>query len=249
MNKFIDIFDSYNFGWSKFFVLGLLLVLVFLLLKYLYWLLSNLSLSVNISNKKRYYYILDVIHDFIMWYEPIAILIICIGFILVNPILNGLILFFSIVFTYHQIRNYLAGRFIKVNNNFVIGTKLNIDGTAGELSYLGRLGIYLREKKGLKYIPYHSLMNNGFVIVTGENIGKALKIAIQKNEGKLLRKDLDRIKDLLILSPYLDKKITPKLFYNESEGIVTAEVMLLGEEFKSHFNLFLEDQKLKVLNN
>jgi hypothetical protein len=246
MESIINKYVEFDFGWTSLLLLCLILFVAFIILDYIHWILSHVNLSLSASRKKWYDWFVDAIHDFMMWYEPIVVLIICVGFVLINPIMHGLIVLFIVIFFFSQIRDYISGRFIKVDNNFLEGISIKVGKSKGEITNLKRLGVYLRETDGIKFIPYHQMLNDGYTLISGDNSGSLLKLSISDANNKLTKKELEKIKDLTILSPYLDKKTVPRFLLNEDDGIIKVNLMLVGEEFKDHYVQMLEDNKLQV---
>lgn len=165
------------------------------------------------------------IHSVLLIYEPIALLVLGVGCVLVNPLFNGLGLGLALLIGFNHLRNYFNGRIVQFDKNVKAGAKLTTGELSGIVSEIGRLGLRLKNSRGLHFMNYSKLLSNGYLIRSGEEIGGyyKIKIAHKEKENKIPAKE--KIMDMLAAAPYLDWDNKPELYFSDkNKGQLNARV-------------------------
>ena len=105
-------------------------------------------------------------------YEPVAIGILVVAFVLINPFVHGIAVGILIAGAFMHFRNYLSGRMLRLENSLRIGEVITSGEIEGVITRMGRLGIKLREGGGLRHVGYHQLVSEGYVLVSGSETGE-----------------------------------------------------------------------------
>ena len=177
----------------------LLLVLIFFILHGLIRLLTKAPVFGNYQNT-----IVSSIHNILLFFEPMALLLVACYFLFINPIVHGFILGALLLVGSSFVRNYLMGKILQWDNSFSAGKQIGIDESKGIISQISRTGLYLKTGKGARFMTYEQLYNNGFTVLSGEEAGGyyQLKVKPENLEEKLdhQRNLLDALAD----APYLN---------------------------------------------
>ncbi len=231
-------------SWTELFLVCGVLIGVYILLQYFFWILSHIEVKIPFFNKRRYTILLDVMHDFLMWYEPFAIIILSVLFILVDPVINGLFVLLILLLGFGQIRNYVYGKFIKVNNQFEEGAKVTTGNVFGYILKIGNTGLYLQESEGIRFVPYYVLISQGYSIISGRIQGVLLSLKLER-DIPISKSDFEKIKDICLLSPYLERN-KKHSFELSSDGRIECIVQLKRELLKPNFIRLIEENNFKV---
>ncbi len=201
------------------------LAALYLLLRFLNKRLSRINFFGKYQNRVQ-----RIIHTVLLVYEPLALLILGIGFVLINPTYNGLGLGLVLLVGFNHFRNYTNGRLVLFDKNIKKGNKIATGNLSGIISEMGRLGVRLKNEKGLHFVNYSKLLSEGYLLRSGEEIGGYHKLKIAPKEKETLSRD--KIMDLLSAAPYLDWHYRPELsFPKKIEGHINARVSV---KEKSH---------------
>ena len=140
----------------------------------------------------------------LLLFEPMAILLLVSYFILIQPFYHGLIFVLALLAGLQHFRNYWCGRILLFDPSLRIGTRLSYGQQRGLISYIGRIGIRLQTNKGLLFLNYSDLLDNGYTLLTGEESGSffRLKIKADPKEDKLPNRA--QLEELLQVIPYLN---------------------------------------------
>ena len=163
-------------------------------------------------------------------YEPIALLIFLALFIVINPLFHGLLGALLVIFSISHIRNYVNGKIIRTYRSIRLGRKLNIGHQDGIITDMGRFGLRIRSDEGLHYIPYNTLVGQGFILSSGENIGGYYKLNITLPEELDTKVSQKELTDMLISSPYIDGTYKPEIIRSTSTKRTTKVKLLVREE-------------------
>ncbi len=194
------------FSWGDFFTLALALIVLYFLLTFAQRMLPKLGFSdrIGLPMQKGIDYLLLV-------YEPLVLLLLSSAFVLLNPLFHGLLMALFLLVGFSHVKNYISGRLLQLDRTVSVGQQLRMRDIQGMIAEKGRLGLRLRSNKGLHFIAYSKLLNEGYLLLSGEEIGGfyLLSISPRKEEEKV-----DHVKilsDLLTTTPYLDWLHTPEL--------------------------------------
>lgn len=163
-------------------------------------------------------------------YEPMVLLILGSIFVLINPVFHGLIIGLIFVFSFIGIKNYAIGRIIQLDILLSVGNRLGTQNLQGIISKTGRLGLHLKTNKGLQFIPYAQLYSNGFMVLSGEEIGGFYELKITPKEPDDIINYRIQLMDLLATAPYLDRNHKPEILPSgESPEQLHAKILVKEE--------------------
>lgn len=218
-----------NYTWGDFLLLGLGLFALYLVFQFFYQLLKNTSFLGEIHGQVR-----QLLYYFLVVFEPLALLIVAGGLVLINPLYYGILVGVFIIVGFVSIRNYLNGIFIRLGNDVAEGNEIRIGNHRGIISEMKRTGVQLRTKEGLHFTAYSQMLRDGYTIISGEDVGGFyhLKIGRASEEDKL--DSPIPIMDLLVMSPYIDWKFRPEIFPINTEPGQHETRVLIREEDHLH---------------
>ncbi|MBK7409505.1 MAG: hypothetical protein IPL49_01915 [Saprospirales bacterium] len=143
-------------------------------------------------------------------FEPAAALILGGIFIFINPALHGAVVLLLLVAGFSSLRNYVNGRILLLNSSVAGASRIEISaGEGGLIARKGRLGLFLRTDNGLRYIPYSTLLEQGYTLVSGDDMGRLFRIRLVPKEEPGI--EPGRLRGLLATTPYLDQSHVPEL--------------------------------------
>ena len=159
-------------------------------------------------------------------FEPLAILIFLLVFVFINPPLHGLLVGLLLLLGFRQLRNYLSGRLVQNEDNIIVGKVLKTSNLQGIVSKMGRLGLHLQTSDGLHFINYQRLLDDGYTLISGEEVGGFYKLILTPQSSD---KQAPPLRDLLVTTPYVDWQRPPRLHTNGEDDRTTLEVLLKEE--------------------
>jgi len=166
-------------SWFYFFLYALLLIGLYFLLLLLSGLVNRAQfLGVWQARFSR------VLQFLLHAYEPVALVILLVSFVLVNPVVHGFIAAFFILLGYLPIRNYINGRIFLLANELKEGQHIEINKKAGVVKKTERLGLLLQTPEGLRFVNYSSLLSDGFVLLKGEKVGGLYELQLTAEAGQ-----------------------------------------------------------------
>lgn len=143
-------------------------------------------------------------------FEPVAALLLGGIFIFINPAVHGSVVALLLVAGFSSLKNYVNGRILLLNSSVTGASRIETSGgEGGVIANWGRLGLDLRSDKGLRYIPYSTLLEQGYTLVSGEDVGKICRLRFTlSEEGEAMA---SKLPGLLAATPYLDHNHRPEL--------------------------------------
>lgn len=221
--------ENYLLNWSH-------CLFCFLLLVGFYFLLL---LLVGLNN--RAYFLREWqtrIHRFLQIllqvYEPFALVLIMVVFVLVNPLVHGPIVAFFILLGYQPIRNYISGRIFLLANEIKIGQRIEIQGNTGIVQKMERLGFLLQTPEGLRFVNYSSLLSDGFVLLKGEKIGGLHQLQLSP-VGEEKKNHESFINNRLFSCPYVDWTYKPEIVKRkENQNQYSVRVLVREDQHLGH---------------
>ena len=244
--NYISIFDAYDISFVDFAMSCVLLLATYFILLFLYKTLKYLPLNKGIFSKSFKAKIFDFFHDLILWYEPVALVLIIILFVMINPRINFFVLLFFLIFFYWIIKNYISGRFVKASNRFSNGTVIEVNGVKGIIEDKTLFGIYLLGPNGNNYVPYDLLEKKGFIVHSGVAVGSNFKFKVELESGKSKQELINAIEDLCFNSPYVDRKrkVSVKEIGDQS---ISVECSLVSEKYKYALISVLNENNINLI--
>lgn len=194
------------FTWWKFFLSILFFFGLYFFLKFLSQVLNKYNfLGKFQSDVKR------IVTHSLLIYEAIALLILGGAFVLINPISHGILTLLILAAGFSHVRNYFSGRIVQFDQSVEEGKRLKTLDSQGVIFKKGRLGLKLRTQKGVQFINYSSLISEGYILLSGEEVGGFYELVIQPLDLEEKKDYFTFLSDLFTTAPYLDLKHRPQL--------------------------------------
>ena len=217
-----------QFGWGDLLSIAVVLVLFYFALIFLKRILSRI-----ISAKKTYQTCNTGLEYLLLIYEPLIVLIITSVFIFINPMLHGLLVALILLVCFIPIRNYFSGRLIQFTEAIHIGEKICTKNAEGVIAETGRFGLKLRSDKGMHFIGYSSLLSDGFMMLSGTEIGGFHQLKIVPKTLENNTNNGRQLKDLLYTAPYIDWNNSANTFTANSNASEFSANLLVRKD--GHF--------------
>lgn len=223
----------YNYSWGGLFGIALRLAVVYLVLLLAQRWLSRLSAPATWQD-----YLNRWLKYGLLLFEPVALLLLCSYFILIQPFYHGLIFALALLAGLKQLRNYWCGRILLFDPSLRIGTRLSHQQQSGLITYIGRLGIRLQTNQGLLFLNYVDLLEDGYTLLTGEESGSFFRLKVNPKPDAETKPELKQLQELLQVVPFLNWQHQPQIEIagNDSEAWIVN--LALYEE--RHLNDLME---------
>jgi len=209
--------------WLNFLLAAIVLLGIYFLLRFADKRLSNAVLSNPFFDALK-----NVVHYGLLIYEPLVIVVLGSVFVLINPILHGVIIGGIAIISFQHLRNYVTGRLIQLDNHVAIGKQIKLQLQEGIISEIGRTGLYLQTTSGRHFIPYQEVYTTGYTLTNREEVGGFYQLRIETPEDK---RGANQLLDLMATIPYLDWNHQPKISADsETENILRVQVSVKEEK-------------------
>ncbi len=204
--------------WTDFFTLDIFLLAFYFVLTFAQRMLPRLSMAERYLGPVR-----RTIDYIILAYEPLVILIVTSNFILIDPVLHGTLVAILLLAGFSHVRNYVSGRLVRLDPSIKVGERLKLQNTQGIITEKGRLGLHLRSSKGKHFINYSQLYSEGYLLLSGEEIGGFYQLNIRPRDPEEKVDYARRLSDLLTTTPYLDWNHTPEIRANTNNETLSYQ--------------------------
>jgi len=211
--------------WGNFFFMALGLLLLYFVLQFVNRILKG-SAFLKVFQKP----IESSVYRLLLMYEMLVLIILGCIFILINPFYHGILLVVFLTVGFNHIKNYFSGRLIKIGDRIRTGNNIRTGNLEGIVSKMERLGIMLQTKEGIHYLQYNQMLDKGYTMLSGDDIGGIFQLKmtpIEQEEKKV--NHIIRVQDLLITTPYLDWHHKPEVVVGATESEIQARVLLREE--------------------
>ncbi len=218
-----------QFTWQRLLLVAISLLALFFLLKFLDRILGRFNFLGKYQEIVK-----NCIHYTLLIYEVLALLILGSVFVLINPQFHGILALIVVVGGFTHIKNYFSGRIVQYDNSINVGKRLKTENVQGIISDMGRLGIKVRTKKGLQFINYSNLVNHGYMLLSGDEVGGFYQLNIKPNE---IDEKIDyhvQLIDLLATTPYLDWNHKPQIIPSKDDTKSIQARVVVKEESHLH---------------
>lgn len=216
---------SVRFSWTYLFTMALVLLAIYAALRFLNQLLERAAFLGNWQGRAQ-----QAIHYITLVYEPLALIVLLGIFVMISPIFHGLLLIILFLTSFTHLRNYVAGRVIQVHHNLTRGSRVQMEDLEGVVLEMGRLGMQLQTKEGLFHLSYTRLLNQGYALISGDEIGGFYQLQLQPKEADTKVRHLQQLQNLLVTTPYLDWSHKPELNQTDDDPQHLHIRVLLREE-------------------
>ena len=224
----MEYLDNIMLNWNDFIRTAILLAGFYITLQFIYRLLKGTAFLGPFQHRLK-----SLVFSLLLIYEPLAILLMLGTFILVKPVLHGILVAIFFLLAFRQLIYYVSGRIVLFDDAITVGNRLSLQNSTGVIAVTGRMGIKLRTTKGLHFINHSRLLSEGYTLMSGRQFGGfyELKISMPEAENKVAK--TEDLLDKLITTPYLDWNHKPELQPNDDPNILLARLMVREE---THFH-------------
>lgn len=185
--------------------------------------------------------LLRVVEVLVLLFEPITVLLVITTFVLINPIPHGLILVLVIAGGFPHFKNYLSGRIVRFDSKVKVDKKLKTKEISGIIYEKERLGLRLKTAKGLQFIGYSQLLNQGYMLLADEEIGGFYKLRIEpKTEEEKSVNHLHKLQNLLISAPYLDRNYRPEI--TQDGNLIEAQISVREKTHLTELSALIDER-------
>lgn len=176
-------------------------------------------------------------HFFTM-FEPVAFVGLCTFFVLVNPKVHLVIMVMLFLVFFKHLVNYAYGLVIKLDDNLNMGRKMKIGEVAGIVSQIGPWGLRLNTNKGLHYVAYRQLYEQGYLILTGKEVGGYYLINLSPKQPDAVPQGEKHLMNKLLKVPFIDFAQLPDFVPTEGGSASFDLGVIVNEE--NHLREFME---------
>ncbi len=220
----MEVFNMEQFTWLNLLKISVILIAIYFLLH-----LASRLLPL-VRRRNGFIDLLEqLINLFILIFEPVTIGVIASYFVLINPLYHGIIIGLILLLGYNHLRNYFNGRIVLLMKNIRPGQKIKIKGQTGIVVHMDRLSFQLKTSNGIQTLGYYSLFQEGFMLLSGEEVGGYYNLVIDPIvEGKA-KNIAENVLDLLATAPYIDHGL-PIVLEHISEDLPTVRTRIIVKE-------------------
>lgn len=195
----------------------------------------------NVTNKK----IIIFLNKSLLYYKPLAIAILVLGFISINYITHSIVLVFVSIFGFYYIKNFVSGIFFKANPLVNNGAFITIGDFKGEVKSLRSFGIIINAEYGERFINYTKIENLGFAINSNVNTKLRQTLYLQTKLTK------DQVLNLIFDNPILDFGQKPTIKDSEIAQVYKFQYTLENGATAEDLSAFLNELQIEtsVTNN
>ena len=164
----------------------------------------------------------QVLDNFLLIYEPLALLLLLSALIAVKPAIVLPIVVILLIISHKHWRNYISRSVVLINNRVKPQVHIISGAVEGKVIGLRRLGVDIQTQKGIHNISYQSLLDNGYTISEGERISRLyiLDMIVPENARS---NPSPFLMDKLANTPYIDWQTAPQI---EVQGIDNDKLSL-----------------------
>ncbi|PHN05892.1 hypothetical protein [Flavilitoribacter nigricans] len=175
-----------------------------------------------------------VIRFLILVFEPLAVIWVGGIFVLINPVFHGLLLALLFLSGFTHLRNYIAGRVIQMDHHIERGARLRAGQVEGVVLEISRLGVELQTKEGLYKLSYGKLLDSGYTVIAGDEIGGFYHLQIRPKDKDSKVRHLQHLQHLFVTTPYLDWSHKPEITAHDERDQQLEARVLVREENHLH---------------
>ena len=157
--------EEYSLSWQQFILALSIIIALYMLLNLVQGLLRRARFLGPVRSS-----LMEGMRLFFLVFEPLAILFLLVIFAFVNIPINAFVLILLLLFSINHVNNYINGQLLKFNAAFDIGKQIKVQQYQGILTSLGKFGFKIKTNQGVQYLQYASLMDQGYLLFSGENI-------------------------------------------------------------------------------
>lgn len=219
-------------SWGGFFRVLLVVVLVYLLLLLLRMIVLRRANGWQLSmGVKSWVSRLPEI------FEPFGIIIVVVDFVMINPLVHGLLAGVLLLLLFPILRNYVNGRFLRLTEELRVGQRIQLaEGEEGTVQRLEKTGLKLQTRNGIRNVSYTRLTREGITILDGMDISGFYEFLMEPTPEKVAV-SREVLENKLFKCPYLDWRFLPEItpVPERAEGHYMVRVLMREESHIQHF--------------
>lgn len=162
----------------------------------------------------------------VLVFEPVSVILLLTTFLLINPLPHGLLLILLAAGAYMHLKNYLSGRIVRYDTKVKIGTRIQTGEIKGVISEKERLGLRLKTGRGIQYLGYSQLLQQGYVLLADAEIGGFYELKVKAQEDNPKSQHGQFFRDFLVSTPYTDRNYKPEI-KSDSQGNLKIRLSVL----------------------
>lgn len=197
--------EDLSISWTQCFFSTFIIIGVFMLVGFIIKVIER-NLRPGYFSRRTIQYL----HKFRVLLEPIGLGIILMTFVLIKPLIHGPLILSGLALAFIPLRNYFTGHLLLLNDAFSEGQRIKANGNEGVIDEIGRFGLTLQIKEGVRFINYNSLIADGFIKLEGERLEGINFLQIVPPE-EMEDKSMRNLKDKLFACPYIDWFYPPEI--------------------------------------
>ncbi len=215
-----------NISWGEFLLVALGLAVLYFILFEIQQLTKHSSFSGRYQNRFK-----ELFRQIFVVFELVAMVTLAGVFIWINPLLHGLIIGFIVIGSWTYLRSYINGRWVLFDNAVTEGMELRTADLQGVVSKMDRVKLHLQTSEGLHHLSYNQLLQNGYTLVSGEEIGGFYHLELTPKESlNNVSSHRRHLLDLFATAPYVDWHHKPEIFQDDvQENQIEAKVLIKEE--------------------
>jgi len=168
-----------------------------------------------------------IINNFLLIYEPIAILVLTSYLIGINPAFIGAIVIILLIVSHQHWRNYISRTVILLGGKIDNHNHIHSEKVSGRITHIGKTNIHIQTEAGIHVMTYKSLLDNGYTISHGNRAGRIYNLQLVAKEENLNKEHEVYLQDQIAGSPYIDWSIEPEIEASSiSVGHISVKLML-----------------------
>jgi hypothetical protein len=178
-------------------------------------------------------------------FDLLAVAILGLTFVFIHPVRHGMLTAVIVVAGFSSLRNFINGRLLLLDKSIAGADHIRVGKREGRIAKRGRFGLYLRTVEGLVHVPYTQVVETGFSLVSGGNMGSFRHLHLrphEKNEG-----EPESLRHLLAYAPYLDRE-RPAELTPLPDGSCSAKLILRQSRYLPDLILLLQEAGWEALD-
>ena len=216
---------SPSYSWADFIAIWLFLLLLYFILIFFRSLLDKFQFLGTFQPVVRI-----CVHLVLLIYEPIALLTLSSVFILINPKVHGVFALLTGFFGASYIKSYISGRFIQRDSSLVKGRAIKTKDLSGVVYDMEKFGLQLQTNRGLHFVSYSKMLEDGYTILAGEQVGGFFNLVLTVNEEESKINHVSHLMDMFVTTPYINRNQKPVLVASQKNpNKIEARVSLKEE--------------------
>ncbi len=235
-------YTSFDYTWGDLLTLTIVLLGLFFLLR----IFLRIAVNISLGGVIRAFFIRGI-KLILLIYEPLALVLLLGLFVMISPWVHGIIIAIVLLGTTGQIRNFFEGSVILSDPKVIVGAPLVIGNTRGNVTKLGRLGLYLRNQKGLHFVNYATMLRKGYTHSTEHTSKGHYQLSVLDDRKDKKPPIGTALEQLISTSPYIEAADQPYIRVHKTEdNRAIVRLTVRNIEHLEDLTALLQDQGFKI---